>query len=210
MSEQRRGRGAVLLLVHPCLFSALLWLIAWEKQWPACENAPRGGHCFSDGCGLMSNDFPVSSAQMPRGEGLRSCSGAALTGRLCPCWLRLLIGSASCWLHLLLAPPLLAPSTGSASLLAPPYWLHLPVGSTLLAPPPFGSAPIGSALKESPKVGFPEAGVHPLSPALIPSEIGSPCPGLQLPSPPSPRQPGRPVAPDCSTQRLCSSTVKVW
>lgn len=210
MSEQRRGRGAVLLLVHPCSFSALLWPIAWEKQWPACENAPRGGHCFSDGCGLMSNDFPVSSAQMPRGEGLRSCSGAALTGRLCPCWLRLLIGSASCWLHpcwprpCWLRPPALPPCwlrpTGSTSLLAPPYLPRLPVGS----------APIGSALKESPKVGFPEAGVHPLSPALIPSEIGSPRPGLQLPSPPSPRQPGRPVAPDCSTQRLCSSTVKVW
>lgn len=136
MSEQRRGRGAVLLLVHPCSFSALLWPIAWEKQWPACENAPRGGHCFSDGCGLMSNDFPVSSAQMPRGEGLRSCSGAALTGRLCPCWLRLLIGSASCWLHPCWPRPSWPRHTGSASLLAPPYWLHLPVGSTLLAPPP--------------------------------------------------------------------------
>lgn len=141
MSEQRRGRGAVLLLVHPCSFSALLWPIAWEKQWPACENAPRGGHCFSDGCGLMSNDFPVSSAQMPRGEGLRSCSGAALTGRLCPCWLRLLLAPP------LLAPPLLAPPTGSASLLAPPYWLHLPVGSTLLAPPPCWLRPHWLCLK---------------------------------------------------------------
>lgn len=147
------------MLVRPRSFSALLWPIAWEKQWPACENAPRGGHCFSDGCGLMSNDFPVSSAQMPRGEGLRSCSGAALTGGSVPagsasslvpppvgstsCWLRPSwphpLALPPCWLRptgstSLLAPPLLPPPTDSASLLAPPYWPCLPVGPAPLDP----------------------------------------------------------------------------